>query len=137
MSKNYKTTNPLWGGRFKTGVADLAQSFSASVDVDKRLAFADIQGSTGYAEALNEAGLINSRELSSIKKGLNQIKKEIEQDKFIWDPSLEDVHMNIESRLVEIAGAAAKKIHTGRSRNDQVSTDLRLYLKTVLTIFQI
>ena len=130
MSKNYKTTNPLWGGRFKTGVADLAQSFSASVDVDKRLAFADIQGSTGYAEVLNEAGLINSRELSSIKKGLNQIKKEIEQDKFIWDPSLEDVHMNIESRLVEIAGAAAKKIHTGRSRNDQVSTDLRLYLKS-------
>ena len=101
MAKNYKTTNPLWGGRFKTGVADLAQSFSASVDVDKRLAFADIQGSTVYAEVLNEAGLINSRELSSIKKGLNQIKKEIEQDKFIWDPSLEDVHMNIESRLLK------------------------------------
>ena len=109
MSKNYKTTNPLWGGRFKTGVADLAQSFSASVDVDKRLAFADIQGSTVYAEVLNEAGLINSRELSSIKKGLNQIKKEIEQDKFIWDHSLEDVHMNIESRL-EAAGVLQKII---------------------------
>jgi len=88
MSKNYKTTNPLWGGRFKTGVADLAQSFSASVDVDKRLAFADIQGSTGYAEVLNEAGLINSRELSSIKKGLNQIKKEIEDESwFTWNAS--------------------------------------------------
>ena len=129
MAKKEKEINPLWGGRFESGTDDLAQSFSASIDIDKRLFEVDIQGSIAYAEILNVANLINSSELKKIKKGLNKILDEIKHDKFNWDPSLEDVHMNIESRLIKIAGTAAKKIHTGRSRNDQVATDLRLFLK--------
>ena len=129
MAKKEKEINPLWGGRFESGTDDLAQSFSASIDIDKRLFEVDIKGSIAYAEILNVANLINSSELKKIKKGLNKILDEIKHDKFNWDPSLEDVHMNIESRLVKIAGTAAKKIHTGRSRNDQVATDLRLFLK--------
>ena len=128
MAKKEKKVNPLWGGRFESGMNDLAQSFSASIDVDKRLFEADIKGSIAYAEILKNAKLISSTELGKIKKGLNKILGEIRQDNFNWDPALEDVHMNIESRLVKIAGVAAKKIHTGRSRTDQVATDLRLFL---------
>ena len=129
MAKKEKEINHLWGGRFKSGTDDLAQSFSASIDIDKRLFEVDIQGSIAYAEILNVANLINSSELKKIKKGLNKILDEIKHDKFDWDSSLEDIHMNIEAKLVKIAGTAAKKIHTGRSRNDQVATDLRLFLK--------
>ena len=129
MAKKEKEINPLWGGRFESGTDDLAQSFSASTDIDKRLFEVDIQGSIAYAEILKLANLINSSELKKIKKGLNKILDEIKHDKFNWDPGLEDIHMNIEARLVKIAGKAAKKIHTGRSRNDQVATDLRLFLK--------
>ena len=129
MAKKEKEINPLWGGRFEFGTDDLAQSFSASIDIDKRLFEVDIQGSIAYAEILNVANLINSSELKKIKKGLNKILDEIKRDKFDWDSSLEDIHMNIEAKLVKIAGTAAKKIHTGRSRNDQVATDLRLFLK--------
>ena len=128
MAKKEKKVNPLWGGRFESGTSGLAQSFSASIDVDKRLFEADIKGSIAYAEILKNAKLISSPELGKIKKGLNKILGEIRLDNFDWDPALEDVHMNIESRLVKIAGVAAKKIHTGRSRNDQVATDLRLFL---------
>jgi len=128
MAKKGKSVNPLWGGRFKSGTSDLAQSFSASVDTDKRLFESDIRGSIAYAEALKKANLINANELRKIKEGLRRVMEEIRKNKFKWDPSLEDVHMNIESRLVKISGEAAKKIHTGRSRNDQVATDLRLYL---------
>ena len=128
MTKKEKKVNPLWGGRFDSGTNELAQSFSASIDLDKRLFEADIKGSIAYAEILKDAKLISSSELSKIKKGLAKILKEIQEDKFNWDPALEDVHMNIESRLVKVAGTAAKKIHTGRSRNDQVATDLRLFL---------
>ena len=128
MTKKEEKVNPLWGGRFDSGTNELAQSFSASIDIDKRLYEADIKGSIAYAEILKDAKLISASELSKIKKGLAKILKEIQEDKFHWDPALEDVHMNIESRLVKVAGAAAKKIHTGRSRNDQVATDLRLFL---------
>ena len=128
MVKKEKKVNPLWGGRFSSGADYLAQSFSSSIDVDKRLFKVDIQGSIAYAEILKKAQLINANELSKIKKGLKKILEDIKQNKFDWDPVLEDVHMNIEARLTKISGSAAKKIHTGRSRNDQVATDLRLYL---------
>ena len=128
MAKKENSINPLWGGRFESGVNDLAQSYSASIDIDKRLFEVDIKGSIAYAEALRKAKLISAIELTKIKQGLKKVIQEIHQNKFDWDPSLEDVHMNIESRLVKIAGEAAKKIHTGRSRNDQVATDLRLFL---------
>ena len=109
MAKKEKEVNPLWGGRFTSGSDKLAQSFSASIDIDKRLFEADIKGSIAYADILRKAKLISTNELSKIKKGLNKILNEIQQDKFNWDPALEDVHMNIEARLVKIAGAAAKK----------------------------
>ncbi len=128
MKKKENSINPLWGGRFKSGINDLAQYYSASVDIDKRLFEVDIKGSIAYAEALRRAKLINANELKKIKQGLKKVLQEINQNKFDWDPSLEDVHMNIESRLAKIAGEAAKKIHTGRSRNDQIATDLRLFL---------
>ena len=128
MVKKEKKVNPLWGGRFNSGSDDLAQSFSSSIDIDQRLFKADIQGSIAYAEILRKAQLINAKELSNIKKGLKKILEDIKGNKFDWDPALEDVHMNIEARLIKVSGSAAKKIHTGRSRNDQVATDLRLYL---------
>ena len=128
MVKKEKKVNPLWGGRFNSGSDDLAQSFSSSIDIDKRLFKVDIQGSIAYAEILRKAQLINAKELSNIKKGLKKILEDIKGNKFDWDPALEDVHMNIEARLTKVSGSAAKKIHTGRSRNDQVATDLRLYL---------
>ena len=120
--------NTSWGGRFKKQTAEKAQKFSSSINVDKKLYKEDIFGSVAYAEALQSAGVINKSELAKIKSGLKQIKQKIESDKFNWQEALEDVHMNIESALEKIIGSAAKKLHTGRSRNDQVVTDLKLHL---------
>tara|TARA_X000000368_G_scaffold329075_1_gene266151 strand:- start:331 stop:1731 length:1401 start_codon:yes stop_codon:yes gene_type:complete len=120
--------NPLWGGRFEYGVSSLTSSFTASIDIDKKLYAVDIKGSIAYAEALKEARVITLKEFQKIKRGLLKILAEIESGKFEWKEDLEDVHMNIESALVKKAGNAAKKLHTGRSRNDQVATDLRMYL---------
>ena len=120
--------NTSWGGRFKKQTAEKAQKFSSSINVDKKLYKEDISGSVAYAEALQTAGVINKSELAKIKSGLKQIKQKIESDKFNWQEALEDVHMNIESALEKIIGSAAKKLHTGRSRNDQVVTDLKLHL---------
>ena len=131
MTKN-NTTNPLWGGRFTKAASELTQQYTSSIDTDKRLYKEDIAGSLAYALALKEAKVISSKDYSKISKGLKAILKEIETGKFKWDKSLEDVHMNIESALVKKAGNSAKKLHTGRSRNDQVSTDLRLHLNTIM-----
>jgi argininosuccinate lyase len=130
---NKKTTiNPLWGGRFAEAAGELTQNYTSSIDVDKRLYQEDITGSLAYALSLKEAKVISAKDYSKISKGLKTILQEIESGKFQWDKTLEDVHMNIESALVKKAGNAAKKLHTGRSRNDQVSTDLRLHLDTVI-----
>ena len=123
-----KKTNPLWGGRFKEGVNEKASRFSSSVDLDKRLYKEDIDGSIVYAMALKEAKVITQKDYSKIKKGLLSVCKAIEDEKFEWNIALEDVHMNIESALQRKIGEPAKKLHTGRSRNDQVATDLRLFL---------
>ena len=128
MAKNKDKVNPLWGGRFEEGASNLTQSFTSSVEIDKALYEVDIKGSIAYAEALKEAKIISHKEFQKIKKGLVKILTEIESEKFEWKESLEDVHMNIESALAKKAGNAAKKLHTGRSRNDQVATDLRMYL---------
>ncbi len=120
--------NTSWGGRFKKQTAKKAQEFSSSIDIDNKLYKEDILGSIAYAEALQVAGVLNKGELSKIKSGLKQIKQKIESGKFNWQETLEDVHMNIESSLEKIIGSAARKLHTGRSRNDQVVTDLKLYL---------
>jgi len=128
VSKKSKTSNPLWGGRFANEVNKLAVSYTSSVEQDKRLYQEDIIGSMKYALALKEAKVITSNDYSKILKGLKAIQKEIETGKFEWKEELEDVHMNIEDALKRKAGNAAKKLHTGRSRNDQVSTDLRLFV---------
>ena len=120
--------NTSWGGRFKKQTAKKAQEFSSSIDIDNKLYKEDILGSIAYAEALQAAGVLNKSELSKIKSGLKKIKQKIESGKFNWQETLEDVHMNIESSLEKIIGSAARKLHTGRSRNDQVVTDLKLYL---------
>ncbi len=120
--------NTSWGGRFKKQTAKKAQEFSSSINIDNKLYKEDILGSIAYAEALQAAGVLNKGELSKIKSGLKQIKQKIESGKFNWQETLEDVHMNIESSLEKIIGSAARKLHTGRSRNDQVVTDLKLYL---------
>lgn len=121
--------NYLWGGRFNEPTDKFVKIFGASVNFDKTLALYDIEGSKAHATMLCEIQVINKKEFKAIIQGLEQIKKEIADDKFKWSIDLEDVHMNIESRLTEICGLAGKKIHTGRSRNDQVATDIRLYLR--------
>lgn len=123
------TRNALITGRFNEAVNTDAQTLSASHPVDRALYIFDIEGSLSHARMLSRQGIITQKELSQITTGLTQVRKEIEQGQFTWKDSLEDVHMHIESRLIEIVGEAGKKLHTGRSRNDQVATDFRLYCK--------
>ncbi len=122
-------TNQSWGGRFSQPTDEFVKIFGASVFFDKILAPYDIQGSIAHATMLYEVGLLTNKEKTQIINGLNTIAKQIEDDKFNWSIELEDVHMNIEARLVDLIGDSGKKLHTGRSRNDQVATDIRLYLR--------
>jgi argininosuccinate lyase len=121
--------NHLWGGRFKEPTDEFVKIFGASISFDKVLALYDIEGSIAHATMLSEVNVLSSAELKQILKGLDQIKNEITNNQFNWSIDLEDVHMNIESRLTEVCGDPGKKLHTGRSRNDQVATDIRLYLR--------
>src|SRR5207249_9028787 len=116
-------------GRFEFGTAAVAQAYSESVSFDWRLYRHDIAGSIAHASALAAAGILNSDEVEQIKRGLREIESEVATGKFEWDKSLEDVHMNIEAALTKRIGAAGGKLHTARSRNDQVALDLRLYVK--------
>jgi argininosuccinate lyase len=116
-------------GRFSGPASELAQQFSESVSFDWRLFAHDIAGSIAHAAALAEAGVLSSEEREKIEGGLREIQQEIESGKFQWDQSLEDVHMNIEAALTKRIGAVGAKLHTARSRNDQVALDLRLYVK--------
>jgi len=124
-----KKDSRMWGGRFSEPTDSFVESFTASVEFDKRLALVDIQGSLAHAKMLHKIGILNDDEYSAIEKGMAQIRQEITDGEFNWSQSLEDVHMNIESRLTQLIGDAGKKLHTGRSRNDQVATDIRLYLR--------
>ncbi|HEY9199930.1 MAG TPA: argininosuccinate lyase [Gammaproteobacteria bacterium] len=119
----------LWGGRFSESTDAFVQSFTASVDFDKRLYAYDIAGSIAHARMLARIGVLTQAECDAIIAGLGDIRAEIERGGFDWSVALEDVHMNIEARLTERIGPAGKKLHTGRSRNDQVATDIRLYLR--------
>src|SRR5437667_1867255 len=116
-------------GRFKKPAAELAQRYSESVSFDWRLYRYDIAGSIAHAAALAQAGIITGNEGQKIENGLRTIEKEIDSGKFEWERSLEDVHMNIEAALTKRIGAAGAKLHTARSRNDQIALDLRLYVK--------
>ena len=121
--------NHLWGGRFNQPTDEFVKIFGASVTFDKVLALYDIEGSIAHATMLYEVNVLTSTELKQILEGLDKVKDEVVNDQFSWSVELEDVHMNIESRLTEICGDSGKKLHTGRSRNDQVATDIRLYLR--------
>lgn len=129
-----QTTNQSWGGRFSEPVDAFVARFTASVDFDKRLYRHDIQGSIAHATMLARVGVLNDAERDSIIDGLRAIQSEIEAGQFDWRVDLEDVHMNIEARLTERIGITGKKLHTGRSRNDQVATDIRLWLREEIDI---
>ena len=118
-----------WSGRFDEPVADFVLRYTASVGFDRRLAAADIDGSLAHAAMLARARIISDDDLAAIERGLAQIRGEIGRGTFEWRLDLEDVHLNIEKRLTDLVGDAGKRLHTGRSRNDQVATDLRLWLR--------
>ena len=137
MSNNTPTTAQdqfankaqAWSARFSEPVSELVKRYTASVNFDKRMARFDIQGSLAHAEMLAAVGVISADARAAIERGMQQILQEIEADAFTWSIDLEDVHLNIEKRLVELVGDAGKRLHTGRSRNDQVATDIRLWLR--------
>ena len=119
----------MWGGRFSEATDSFVAAFTASVGFDQRFARHDIQGSIAHATMLKECGILSADDVATIIDGLQQVLREIEAGEFNWSIALEDVHMNVESRLTDIVGAVGKKLHTGRSRNDQVATDIRLWLR--------
>jgi len=123
--------NKAWSGRFNEPVSELVKRYTASVDFDKRLAAFDIQGSLAHSKMLGAQGIISQEDVAKIAQGLNEILQEIQAGQFEWRLDLEDVHLNIEKRLTDKIGDAGKRLHTGRSRNDQVSTDVRLWLRSV------
>ncbi len=118
-----------WSGRFGEPVSDLVQRFTASVTFDRRLAPQDITASLAHARMLAACGVLSKGDLADIERGMDKIRKEIEAGTFAWSLEAEDVHLNLERRLTELAGEAGKRLHTARSRNDQVATDLRLWLR--------
>jgi len=124
-----ETEPKTWSARFAEPVSELVKRYTASVDFDKRLAPFDIQGSLAHADMLAAAGVISQEDVAAIERGMARIQEEIALERFPWSVDLEDVHMNIEKRLVELVGDAGKRLHTGRSRNDQVATDIRLWLR--------
>ncbi len=126
---NEKTVEKPWTGRFSEPTDAFVEAFGASVGFDQRMYKQDIQGSIAHARMLTKIGVLTEEERDAIIRGLTQIEAEIQAGDFPWSIALEDVHMNIEKRLTDMIGDAGKKLHTGRSRNDQVATDVRLYLR--------
>ena len=130
MENNKKT----WSGRFNEPVSQLVQRYTASIGFEQRLAEYDIQGSLAHAQMLSTQGIISSDDFTDIERGLHQILDEIKNGDFVWLLELEDVHLNIEKRLTDLVGDAGKRLHTARSRNDQVATDVRLYLRASIDL---
>ncbi len=125
-----------WSGRFNEPVSELVKKYTGSIDFDKRLAKWDIQGSLAHAQMLQQAGVLSEADLAAIREGMAAIIAEIEAGEMPWSLDLEDVHMNVERRLTDKIGDAGKRLHTGRSRNDQVATDIRLWLRDEITTIQ-
>jgi argininosuccinate lyase len=126
------TTNEMWGGRFAQGPAAIMEEINASIDFDRRLYAQDIAASKVHATMLAERGIISQADASAIRDGLDKIKAEIDQGKFTFSRKLEDIHMNVEARLKDLIGDAAGRLHTARSRNDQVATDFRLWVRDAI-----
>ena len=122
-------TNKMWGGRFQSGPDAIMEEINASIGFDKRLFRQDIAGSKAHAAMLAKQGIISKSDAAEIRKGLDQVQAEIEAGKFTFSRALEDIHLNVESRLKELIGPAAGRLHTARSRNDQVAVDFRLYVR--------
>ena len=131
MSQN-NNTQYTWAGRFSEPMSDLVKRYTASVDFDKRMWRQDIRGSLAHAKMLAKQGIIAAQDLADIERGMQQVFEEIESGRFEWQLDLEDVHLNIEKRLTALVGDAGKRLHTGRSRNDQVATDIRLWLRDTI-----
>lgn len=135
MSDKNVNTNKLSSGRFSEATDAFVEEFTASIMFDKRMYKQDIQGSVAHAKMLVKANILSTDELDNIITGLSQVEKEMASGNFNWSIQQEDIHMNIEARLTEIIGVTGKKLHTGRSRNDQVATDIRLYLRDEIDNF--
>ena len=131
MSQN-NTSQYTWAGRFSEPMSDLVKRYTASVDFDKRMWRQDIRGSLAHARMLAKQGIIAAQDLADIERGMKQVFEEIESGRFEWQLDLEDVHLNIEKRLTTLVGDAGKRLHTGRSRNDQVAADIRLWLRDTI-----
>ncbi|HBP42626.1 MAG: argininosuccinate lyase [Vreelandella alkaliphila] len=131
-----QATNQSWGGRFSEPTDAFVARFTASVTFDQRLARQDIQGSIAHATMLARVGVLTDEERDTIINGLTEIQGEIERGEFNWSVPLEDVHMNIEARLTDKIGITGKKLHTGRSRNDQVATDIRLFMRDEIDVIE-
>jgi len=132
-----QSATKTWSGRFTEPVDDLVKRFTASVGFDQRLAEFDIQGSLAHARMLHATGILTATDLEAIEKGLSGIAEEIRSGNFPWSVDLEDVHLNIERRLTDMVGDAGKRLHTARSRNDQVATDIRLFLRSAIDQIQV
>ena len=128
-SNSLDRKSQAWSALFSEPMSELVQRYTASVFFDQRMWRADIQGSLAHAEMLQAQGIISAQDLADIQRGLKQITQDIESGQFEWKLELEDVHLNIEARLTQLVGDAGKRLHTGRSRNDQVATDVRLWLR--------
>src|SRR5690348_8672566 len=126
------TPEGKWSGRFAEPVSDLVKRYTASIGFDHRLAECDIKGSLAHARMLAAVGVLSARDLADIERGLGVIRSEIAAGRFEWSLDLEDVHLNIEKRLTALVGDAGKRLHTARSRNDQVATDVRLWLRAAI-----
>src|SRR6202795_150869 len=125
-------SNAMWGGRFAAGPAEIMEEINASIGFDRKLAAQDIAGSHAHVAMLARQGIVETADADAIAKGLAQVKGEIEAGTFLFSRALEDIHMNIESRLSEIVGPAAGRLHTARSRNDQVAVDFRLWVRDAI-----
>src|SRR5262245_27406219 len=138
-SESPMTTTPssrpragTWSGRFSEPVDDLVKRYTASVGFDRRLAQFDIQASLAHARMLRKIGILSVQDLADVERGMGQIAADIDAGRFDWSLDLEDVHLNIEKRLTDLVGDAGKRLHAGRSRNDQVATDVRLWLRSAI-----
>ncbi|WP_353152018.1 argininosuccinate lyase [Pollutimonas bauzanensis] len=134
LQNQFANKAQAWSARFSEPVSELVKRYTASVNFDQRMANFDIQGSLAHADMLESIGIISSDDKAAIDRGMAQILEEINAGQFTWSIDLEDVHLNIEKRLVELIGDAGKRLHTGRSRNDQVATDIRLWVRNEIDI---
>ncbi len=136
MKNGKKQDAPLWGGRFDESVETAVIDYTTSLQVDQRLAFQDIRGTRAHVQMLADRGILPAADLDAILKGLARIQEELEDGTFPLRPELEDIHMNIESRLTELAGPPGERVHSGRSRNDQVAVDVKLYCRETANRWQ-